>query len=49
MFRDGGGGDRDYLDIVFFSRISPKKNLLGVIKYLRNLKVNAKFTIYGPK
>lgn len=49
MFRGGGGGYRDYLDIVFLSRISPKKNLIGAIKCLRNLEVNAKFTIYGPK
>lgn len=38
----------DYLKIVFISRISPQKNLLGAIKSLKNVKINIKFSIYGP-
>lgn len=42
-------GYSEWLDIVFLSRISPKKNLIGAIECLKNLRVNAQFTIYGPK
>lgn len=44
-----GERDREYLDIVFLSRISPTKNLLGAIKCLKNLQANARFTIYGTR
>ena len=40
---------REYLDVVFLSRISPMKNLSGAIKCLKNLQANVRFTIYGPK
>ena len=43
------GWDRECLDIVFLSRISPMKNLIGAVKCLRNLQINVQFTIYGPK
>lgn len=42
-------GYSEWLDIVFLSRISPQKNLMGAIECLKNLRVNAQFTIYGPK
>lgn len=32
----------------FISRLSPKKNLLGAIEMLRDVKGKATFTIYGP-
>lgn len=35
------------LNIVFISRVSPKKNLLFAIKILSNLDINIKFSIYG--
>lgn len=34
--------------IVFISRIHPKKNLLKAIKYLKNVKGELVFDIYGP-
>lgn len=37
------------LNIVFLSRISPKKNLIGALKLLYNLKGTVDFNIYGPK
>ena len=37
------------LKIAFPSRISPKKNLLGAIKSLAEIKKEIFFTIYGPK
>lgn len=43
------GKYKKYLDIVFLSRISPKKNLIGAIKCLKNLKSDVRFTVYGPK
>lgn len=36
------------LRIVFLSRISPKKNLLGAIEALREVRHAFEFTIYGP-
>lgn len=36
------------LRIVFLSRISPKKNLLGAIKILKLVKCPVEFYIYGP-
>lgn len=36
------------LRVVFFSRISPKKNLLGAIKLLSNVKSKVIFDVYGP-
>lgn len=35
------------LNLVFLSRISPKKNLKKAIKLLRNIQGDVKFTIYG--
>lgn len=43
----GGGVDKD-LDIVFLSRISPKKNLIGAIKCFGKIKWDVHFTICGP-
>lgn len=36
------------LDIVWISRIAPKKNLIGAIKILQKVSSKIKFTIYGP-
>ena len=36
------------LKIVFFSRISPKKNLLGAIKAMQQVHSEVTFDIYGP-
>ena len=36
------------LNVVFLSRISPKKNLIGAIKILTKVSANIKFTICGP-
>lgn len=36
------------LRIVFISRISPMKNLLGAIGYLQRVKVPVVFDVYGP-
>lgn len=36
------------IDLIFISRISKKKNLLGAIKLLKNLKGNIRLNIYGP-
>lgn len=36
------------LEVVWISRIAPKKNLLGAIEILRRVKSNINFTIYGP-
>ena len=38
-----------YLNIVWISRIAPKKNLKGAIKILQKIRGNVSFTIYGPK
>ncbi len=38
----------DALKIVFLSRISPKKNLLGAIRILSSLKCQVEFSICGP-
>ncbi|PHS21651.1 MAG: glycosyl transferase family 1 [Robiginitomaculum sp.] len=37
------------LRVVFLSRISPKKNLLGALKMLSHVQSPVNFTIYGPK
>jgi len=37
------------LRVVFLSRISPKKNLLGALEILARVKVPVVFTIYGPR
>lgn len=47
-----GWGTSQYegmLNIVFLSEISPKKNLIGAIKCLKNLNADVYFTIYGPQ
>lgn len=36
------------LDVVWISRIAPKKNLKGAIQILQKVKTNVNFTIYGP-
>lgn len=36
------------LNVVWISRIAPKKNLLGAIQILQKVKANVNFTIYGP-
>lgn len=36
------------LDVVWISRIAPKKNLKAAIEILKNVKSNINFTIYGP-
>jgi len=36
------------LNIVFLSRISPKKNIDGALQILKGIKDNLKFDIYGP-
>lgn len=40
--------EEGFLDVVWISRIAPKKNLKAAIGILKNVKVNIKFTIYGP-
>ena len=35
--------------IIYLSRISPKKNLIGAIKALSSIKTKVLFDIYGPK
>lgn len=35
-------------NFVFLARIHPKKNLIGAISYLSNIKGNVNFDIYGP-
>ena len=39
---------RGHAEFVFISRIHPKKNLLGAIKFLNNISGSANFDIYGP-
>ncbi len=39
----------DTLRIVWLSRISPEKNLLGTIEVLGSVKSKIEFSIYGPK
>lgn len=39
---------KEALRIVFLSRISPKKNLLGAIEMLRNVTTDVAFDVYGP-
>lgn len=36
------------LDVVWISRITRKKNLIGAIHILQKVKANVNFTIYGP-
>lgn len=36
------------LEVVWISRIAPKKNLIAAIKILQNVKSDINFTIYGP-
>lgn len=36
------------LNIIFISRIVPKKNLLGAIEILRQVKRDVQFDVYGP-
>jgi len=36
------------LDVVFLSRITPKKNLMGALKCLAGVRGTLKFDIYGP-
>lgn len=36
------------LNVVWISRIAPKKNLIGAIQILQKVKTNVNFTIYGP-
>jgi glycosyltransferase involved in cell wall biosynthesis len=36
------------LRVVFFSRISPKKNLHGALAILKSVNIPVRFTIYGP-
>lgn len=38
----------NFLDVVWISRITPKKNLMMAIKILKKVNVNINFTIYGP-
>ncbi len=38
----------DILEIVWISRITPKKNLKGAIRILKEIKSNTRFSIYGP-
>ena len=38
----------DALKVVWISRVAPKKNLLGAIKILQQVKAKVEFTIYGP-
>lgn len=40
--------EKGKLNVVWISRIAPKKNLIGAIKILQNLKSDINFTIYGP-
>jgi glycosyltransferase involved in cell wall biosynthesis len=37
-----------HLRVVFLSRISPKKNLLGALRMLQNVSGKVSFDIYGP-
>lgn len=39
---------KEVLKVVWISRISGKKNLLGAIRILKNVKEKISFTIYGP-
>jgi len=39
---------QNQLDVVWISRISPKKNLLGTIDILKKVKQSVHFTIMGP-
>ena len=36
------------LNVVWISRIAPKKNLIGAIRILQKVKANVNFTVYGP-
>lgn len=38
----------DKLEVVWISRIAPKKNLLGAIEILKQVSSNIHFVIYGP-
>lgn len=40
--------EKNSLQVVFISRISPEKNLLQAIKILQKVKSDIKFTLYGP-
>lgn len=39
---------QDVFSVAFLSRISPKKNLIGAIKILQNVRSQVNFVIYGP-
>lgn len=38
----------DVLSLAFLSRISPKKNLLGALEIMAEVKLPARLTVYGP-
>jgi glycosyltransferase involved in cell wall biosynthesis len=38
-----------HLEVVFLSRICPKKNLLGAIEMLRDVPGTVRFNLFGPK
>ena len=40
---------RNNLRVVFLSRISPKKNLIGAVKILQNVTAKVEFSICGPQ
>ena len=40
--------ERGEIKVVWISRITPKKNLLGAIEILSKVRNNVQFTIYGP-
>ena len=40
--------DVGLIDVVWISRIAPKKNLKTAIEILKSVKANVNFTIYGP-
>ena len=43
-----GDKKKGFLNIVFLSRISPKKNIDGALQILKGVKGNLKFDIFGP-
>jgi len=40
--------EKDFLKIIFLSRISPKKNLDGTLRILEKVKGHVEMNIYGP-
>lgn len=40
--------DGSALRVIFISRISPKKNLLGALSLLRHVRQEVRFDVYGP-